>query len=239
MKRAKEGKMVIRFRDRTEAGRLLAGLLLGYANRPDVLVLALPRGGVPVAFEVAYTLNAPLDLFLVRKLGVPEQKELAMGAIASGGGLFLNKELIELLRIPGELLNKVVEEEQKELDRRERLYRCNKPAPDLRNKTVILIDDGIATGSTILAAINAIRQYQPARIVVAVPTASISACNAIKPKVDELVCIMTPEPFSAVGLWYQDFYQTTDEDVRNLLEKATQRVSAAHHKRRKVSVKEL
>jgi predicted phosphoribosyltransferase len=212
--------MVKPFRDRREAGRALAEHLMSYANRPDVLVLALPRGGVPVAFEVARALNAPLDIFLVRKLGVPGYEELAMGAIASGGVRVLNEDVISYLRIPAEVIDEVAAREEKELERRERAYRGTTAPLDVRGRTIILIDDGLATGSTMLAAVAALRQQQPARLVVAVPIAAEATCNAIRAQVDETVCAETPEPFFAVGLWYEDFSQTTDEEVRELLERA-------------------
>jgi predicted phosphoribosyltransferase len=205
------------FRDRREAGRVLAGMLGKYANRPDVVVLALPRGGVPVAYEVARQLGAPLDIFLVRKLGVPGYEELAMGAIASGGVRVLNDQLMEMLRIPDDIIDEVAAWEQRELMRRERLYRGDRPPPDVRGRTVILVDDGLATGSTMQAAIKALRQQQPARIVVAVPTSSPDVCEQLRSQADEVVCAITPEPFHAVGLWYEDFAQTTDEEVRDLL----------------------
>jgi erythromycin esterase-like protein/predicted phosphoribosyltransferase len=205
------------FRDRSEAGRLLAAKLTAYANRPDVLVLALPRGGVPVAYEVAQALGAPLDVFVVRKLGVPGYEELAMGAVATGGVRALNDQLVRRLGIPGALIDTVASQEQQELARRERLYREGRPPPDVRGRTVILVDDGLATGATMHAAIEALRQLQPARIVVAVPTASPEACEEMRAKVDDVICAITPEPFEAVGRWYQDFSQTTDEEVRGLL----------------------
>ena len=205
------------FRDRNEAGRLLAVQLAAYANRPDVLVLALPRGGVPVAYEVARALNAPLDVFLVRKLGVPGYEELAMGAVATGGVRVLNDQIVDGLRIPDYVIDAVAAQEQQELRRRERLYRGGRPPPDARGRTVILVDDGLATGATMHAAIKALRQQQPARIVVAVPTASPETCEALRAEVDEVICAMTPEPFHAVGLWYEDFSQTTDEEVHDLL----------------------
>jgi putative phosphoribosyl transferase len=215
------------FRDRTEAGRWLAERLKSYANRPDVLVLALPRGGVPVAFEVARALGAPLDIFLVRKLGVPGHEELAMGAIASGGVRVLNEDVVRSLRIPGQVIDAVAANEQKELERRERAYRGDAPPLDVRGRTVILVDDGLATGSTMRAAVAALRQQQPARLVVAVPIASESTCNALRPEVDEIICAKTPEPFYAVGLWYEDFSQTTDGEVRDLLQRAARHESAA------------
>ena len=217
------------FRDRTEAGRLLAAKLTAYANRPDVIVLALPRGGVPVAYEVARALNAPLDVFLVRKLGVPGYEELAMGAIATGGVRVLNDQLVGGLRIPDYIVDEVAASEQQELTRRERLYRGDRPAPDVRGRTVILVDDGLATGATMLAAVKALRQQQPARIVVAVPTASPETCEQLRAEVDDIICAITPEPFHAVGLWYEDFSQTKDEEVRDLLarsEQATREIEA-------------
>jgi len=205
------------FRDRREAGRLLAAKLTAYANRPDVLVLALPRGGVPVAYEVARALKAPLDVFIVRKLGVPGHEELAMGAVATGDVRVLNDEIVSALRIPEYVIDKVTAKEQQELARRERLYRGNRPAPDVRGRAVILVDDGLATGATMLAAIKALRQQQPARIVVAVPTAAPETCEELKAEVDDVICAVTPRPFHGVGLWYEDFSQTMDEEVRNLL----------------------
>jgi len=221
----------MRFRDRAEAGRLLAAKLRAYANRSDVAVLALPRGGVPVAFEVAEALEAPLDIFLVRKLGVPGHEELAMGAIATGGVRVLNEEVIRYLGIPDEAVDAVAAKEQRELERRERLYRDGRPMIDVRGRTVILIDDGLATGSTMRAAAVALRQQQPARIVVAVPVAAESTCKAFRAEVDEVVCAMTPEPFYAVGLWYEDFSQTTDEEVRDLLARAAHEQAATSPRR--------
>ena len=215
------------FRDRREAGRLLATKLAAYANRPDVIVLALPRGGVPVAYEVARALNAPLDIFLVRKLGVPGYEELAMGAIATGGVRVLNDQLVGGLRIPDYKVDEVAASEQQELARRERLYRGDRPAPDVRGRTVILVDDGLATGATMLAAVKALRQQQPARIVVAVPTASPETCEQLRAEVDDIICAITPEPFHAVGLWYEDFSQTTDEEVRDLLARSAEASRAA------------
>jgi predicted phosphoribosyltransferase len=208
------------FRDRREAGRFLAARLASYAGRPDVLVLALPRGGVPVAYEVASALGAPLDVFVVRKLGVPGHEELAMGAVASGGTSVLNDQVVRALDIPDRLIDAIVAKEQQELARRERLYRGDRPPPDVRGRTVILVDDGLATGATMYAAIKALRQQGPSRIVVAVPTASLETCEALKEEVDDVICAVTPEPFYAVGLWYEDFSQTTDEEVRNLLASA-------------------
>ena len=206
-----------RFRDRSEAGRLLAAKLADCADRPDVVVLALPRGGVPVAYEVARALGAPLDVFLVRKLGIPGHEELAMGAVATGGVRVLNEQVVRALRIPDYVIDAIAAKEEQELARRERLYRGDRPPPDVRGRTVILVDDGLATGATMHAAIQALRQQQPAHIVVAVAAASPEACDELKEEVDDVVCAVTPEPFYAVGLWYEDFSQTTDEEVRDLL----------------------
>ena len=208
------------FRDRTEAGKYLATLLLSYKDRPDVLVLALPRGGVPVAFEVAQALRVPLDIFLVRKLGVPGHEELAMGAISTGGVRVLNEDTVEYLRIPEHIIDSIAAEELKELKRRELAYRGNRPEPDVKGKFVILIDDGLATGSTIRAAALALRQQQPARIIVGVPVSAPETCDEYRIGVDEIICAVTPEPFLGVGMWYVDFSQTTDEEVRDLLERA-------------------
>ncbi len=205
------------FRDRRDAGRLLTQKLTAYANRPDVFVLALPRGGVPVAYEVARALRAPMDVFVVRKLGVPGYDELAMGAVATGGVRVLNDQLVKRLGIPDYLIDAVAAHERRELARRERLYRGGRPSLDISGRTVILVDDGLATGATMHAAIVALRQLQPARIVVAVPTASPEACEEMRAEVDDVICAITPEPFQAVGRWYQDFSQTTDEEVRALL----------------------
>jgi predicted phosphoribosyltransferase len=215
--------MSIVFKDRREAGRILANRLTAYAGRPDVLVLALPRGGVPVAFEVAEALGAPLEVFLVRKLGLPGQEELAMGAIASGGVRVLNDYVVQALQVPKEVIDTIAAREQAELERRERAYRGNRPPPDVRSRTVILVDDGLATGATMRAAVAALRQQQAGRIVVAVPVASPDVCAELGKEVDEIVCVETPEPYYAVGYWYQDFSPTTDEEVRDLLERAHQR----------------
>src|SRR5918996_526610 len=209
------------YRDRTEAGKKLAEHLKEYANRPEVLVLALPRGGVPVAFEVANALHTPLDIFLVRKLGVPGHEELAMGAIATGGVRVLNEDVVGYLDIPGEIIDAVAADEARELERRERLYRGDRPLPDVRGKTVILIDDGLATGSTMRAAAAALRKQQPARIVVAVPVSAPETCDEFRMEVDEIICAAVPEPFQGVGLWYEDFSQTTDQEVRDLLDRST------------------
>jgi predicted phosphoribosyltransferase len=215
------------FRNRTEAGRALAERLAAYAGRPDVIVLALPRGGVPVAHEVARALHAPLDVFLVRKLGVPGHEELAMGAVATGGVRVLNEQVVRALRIPEAAIDAVARREEQELARRERLYRGDRPPPDVRGKTVILVDDGLATGATMLAAVRALRQQQPARVVVAVPIASRDTCELLREEAEDVVCAVTPEPFYAVGLWYEDFSQTTDAEVRDLLRRAAQDRDAA------------
>ena len=206
------------FRDRRDAGRQLAARLRRYADRNDVLVLALPRGGVPVAYEVAQELNAPLDVFLVRKLGVPGHEELAMGAIASGDVRVLNQDVLSYLRIPDEAIDEVAADELRELQRRERLYRGARPPLDVKGRTVIIVDDGLATGSTMRAAVKALRQKQPKQIVVAAPVGARETCNSFKGEVDVLcVCAITPEPFQAVGLWYANFAQTSDEEVSDLL----------------------
>jgi predicted phosphoribosyltransferase len=215
------------FRDRTEAGQRLAQGLTAYAGRPDVLVLALPRGGVPVGFEVARALGVPLDVFVVRKLGVPGHKELAMGAIASGGLCVLNDDAVGALRIPAPIIRAVAARELRELLRRERAYRGNRPALDVRGRTIILVDDGLATGSTMRAAVAALRRLEPARIVVAVPTAAPSTCEELRHEADDCVCEFTPDPFYAVGLWYEDFSQTTDDKVRELLERSSAMTGAA------------
>jgi putative phosphoribosyl transferase len=208
------------FRDRTEAGQLLATQLTTYANRPDMLVLALPRGGVPVAFAVARALHAPLDVMIVRKLGVPGYEELAMGAIASGGVRVLNDDVVHMLGISEEEINQIATHEQREVERRERLYRGNRRACGIGGRTVILVDDGIATGATMRAAVAAVRQQQPARIVIAVPVAAAATCEEFAAEVDELVCVLRPEAFFAVGFWYEHFTHTSDEEVRDLLERA-------------------
>ena len=207
----------MRFRDRTDAGRQLAARLAHYAGRPDVIVLGLPRGGVPVAAEVAQALGAPLDVFLVRKLGVPGQEELAMGAIAEGGVAVLNEDLIASLRIPRAAVEQAEARETAELQRRQRLYRGSRPAFDLGGRTVILIDDGLATGSTMEAAILALRRRGPARIVVAAPVGARESCDRLGRLADEILCASTPAWFSAVGQWYEDFSETSDDEVRRLL----------------------
>ena len=209
--------MVSRFRNRRDAGRRLAAELRTYANRSDVIVLALPRGGVPVGYEVATALGVPLDVFVVRKLGLPWHEELAMGALASGGVRILDDDLIRVARVSTEDLERVTAAEQVELERRERRYRGDRPFPELTGKTVLLVDDGLATGSTMRAAVAALRQEEPRSIVVAVPVAAPATCDAFRDIADDIVCAVTPEPFRAVGLWYDDFSQTTDEEVHELL----------------------
>ncbi len=212
--------MIERYRDRPDAGRALAARLQAYAGRPDVLVLALPRGGVPVAAEVASALGAPLDVYVVRKLGVPGHEELAMGAIATGGVLVLNPDVVQALNIPGRVIEEAADAERRELVRRERLYRDDRPPPDVSGKTVILVDDGLATGSTMRAAVAALRAQHPDRIVIAVPVASPEACRQLADEADEIVCAITPPNFYAVGAWYEDFAQTTDDEVRELIARA-------------------
>ncbi len=216
------------FRNRRDAGRLLAQRLAAYANRSDVVVLALPRGGVPVAYEVARALRVPLDVFLVRKLGLPGHKELAMGAVASGGVRVLNRDVVEQLNIPPEVIDAIARRELQELERRERAYRGDRPFPEVRGKTVILVDDGLATGSTMRAAAEALRQQGPARLVVAVPAGSRETCDEFRAEVDEIVCGIMPDPFYAVGLWYDDFSQVTDDEVRDILAAAQQPESMRH-----------
>jgi predicted phosphoribosyltransferase len=205
------------FRDRVEAGKVLAGLLRQYAGRPDVVVLALPRGGVPVAYQVATALGAPLDVFIVRKLGVPGHEEYAMGAIASGGVRVMNEDVVRGLGLSEAAVDRVTARELAELSRRERRYRGDRPEPDLKGRIVILVDDGLATGSTMKAAVKALAAHGPAKIVVAVPIASADTCRALERDVDEVVCAVTPEPLHAVGLWYDDFSQTSDAEVHDLL----------------------
>jgi putative phosphoribosyl transferase len=219
--------MAARYRDRTHGGRELASKLLEYADRPDVIVLALPRGGVPVAFEVAKALRAPLDVFVVRKLGVPGHEEYAMGAIATGGVRVLDERVVRAAGVTRADLDAVTAAEQRELERRERQYRGDRPPPDVAGRTVILVDDGLATGSTMRAAVAALREERAARVVVAVPIAPPETCDAFRDIVDDIVCARTPEPFYAVGLWYEDFSQTTDEEVHELLERARREISSA------------
>jgi putative phosphoribosyl transferase len=211
-----------RFNDRADAGKILASELKHYANRRDVVVLALPRGGVPVGYEVARELQAPLDVFLVRKIGVPGHEELAMGAVSTGGVRVLNEDVVASLGIPDHVIDAVADRELQELTRREQTYRGDRAPVDVQGQTAILVDDGLATGATMRAAAKALRLQNPARIVIAVPVAAPSVCDDFRREVDEIVCAATPEPFYAVGIWYEDFSQTTDEEVRHLLTLAEQ-----------------
>ena len=208
------------FRDRRDAGRRLAAELHSYAGRGDVVVLALPRGGVPVAYEVARALGAPLDVFVVRKLGVPGHEEFAMGAIASGGTRVLDDHTIRSLGIPREDVERVTREERRELQRRETLYRGSRPLPDLTGKTVIVVDDGLATGATMRAAVAALRQHAPSAVIAAAPVAAPATCAAVRWTANDCVCVLKPDPFYGVGLWYEDFEQTTDAEVQRLLDAA-------------------
>lgn len=212
--------MATPFRDRPEAGRRLARELSRYAGRSDVIVLALPRGGVPVAYEVARALAAPLDVLVVRKLGLPQHEELAMGAIASGGARLLSEDVIRVYGVSRDDIERVTATESRELTRRERQYRGDRPFPDVTGKTVVLVDDGLATGSSMRVAVKALRQEKPKAIVVAVPVAAPETCEALRDVSDDVVCAVTPEPFYAVGLWYEDFSQTSDEEVHDLLDRA-------------------
>lgn len=215
------------FKDRSVAGQFLAEQLKEYTNQSDVVVLALPRGGVPVAYEIAKKLNAPLDVFLVRKLGMPGWSELAMGAIASGGVRVLNEDLLSQITVPDELIHLVTNLELQELHRRERLYRGTRAPLDVSGRTVIIVDDGLATGSSMRAAISALRQKNPKKIVVAVPVGALESCESLETEVDSLVCGFTPAPFHGVGAWYEDFSQTTDDEVRELLARTSQTKAAA------------
>jgi len=213
------------FANRTEAGRLLAEKLVNYAGRADVIVLGLPRGGVPVAFEVAQRLGALLDVFIVRKLGVPGFEELAAGAIASGGVRVLNEDVMRAIPHADEAINAITARETAELERREQIYREGRPPPELRDRIVILVDDGLATGATMRAAVKALRERGAAKIVVAVPVGPPDTCHALEERADETICLSTPEFFQAVGQYYEDFSQTSDEDVRELLSQAAQEMS--------------
>jgi putative phosphoribosyl transferase len=209
--------VMVPFKNRTEAGRLLASKLQAYADRPLTLVLGIPRGGVLVAFEVAQALHLPLDIFVVRKLGVPSQPELAMGALDGGGFYLLNQEVIDAAGISKSEIQEVLRRERKELERRERLYRDGRKAFPVVGQTVILVDDGLATGASVRVAIRILKSQHPERLILAVPVAPPDTCEALKSEVDEVICLATPEPFRAIGCWYQDFTPTTDEDVRRLL----------------------
>jgi len=212
----------MRFRDRYEAGQLLAQKLLQYRDEPDVLVLALPRGGVPVAFEVAKALDAPLDVFLVRKLGVPGHEELAMGAVADGGIVVLNEDVVGPLNIPEDIIEDAIRRESQTIQKQREKYRDAHPAPTIQDRTVILVDDGLATGSTMRAAIAALRKQRPKRLIVAVPVGAADTCAELGSEVDEIICAIAPQHFMAVGIWYDDFSPTSDGTVRALLTEASQ-----------------
>lgn len=209
-----------RFLDRVDAGRRLAARLTAYAGRADVVVIGLPRGGVPVAYEISRALRAPLDVLIVRKLGVPGHEELAMGAIASGGARVMNDEVLDALGIGDAEVEHVAARERVELERREHAYRGTRAHPAVEGRTVILVDDGIATGATIRAAVHALREQQPARIVIAVPVAAPESVALLRREADDVVCLHTPDPLLAIGIWYDDFGQTTDAEVVRLLEQA-------------------
>lgn len=223
------------FPNRTEAGRRLGLYLHDYANRKDVTVLGIPRGGVPVAFEVARMLKVPLDVLVLRKLGVPGHDELGFGAIARGGIRTLNQEIVEALRISPWDIELVTQREAKELERREQAYRGRRAALDVKGRTVILVDDGIATGSGMRAAVDALRQMKPAKIVIAVPVAPASTCNRLRNEVDDLVCLATPEPFYGVGQFYYDFSQTSDQEVNELLDRAADEINGRDHRSAQVA----
>ncbi len=216
--------MTIIFHNRHEAGRILGAKLIKYTNCSDGLILALPRGGVPVAFEISQKLNLPLDICLVRKLGVPGRQELAMGAIALGEVKIINREIVNWLQISPQIIEQVVAKEKQELERRDRSYRGQRPFPVIKNKTIILVDDGIATGSTIKAAIAALKQQKPRKIIVAVPVAPPIVCQELATEVDQMVCLSMPNSLHSISLWYEDFSQTTDSEVRFLLAQAHQKL---------------
>jgi putative phosphoribosyl transferase len=216
-----------RFHDRADAGRQLAPLLTRYAGRPDVLVLALPRGGVPVAFVVAQALGAPLDVFLVRKLGLPGQEELALGAVASGDVMVLNEPVLQAEAVPAAVIERIAAMERRELRRRELAYRDDRPPVDVGGRTVILVDDGLATGSSMRSAVRALRRGQPARLVAAVPVAARDTCEAFHMWVDKIICVHTPHMLHAISFWYEDFSQTSDDEVRDLLRRAESRLTDA------------
>jgi predicted phosphoribosyltransferase len=215
----------MRFKDRMHAGKLLAKQLETYKHKPDVIVLALPRGGAPVGYAVAKELGVPLDVMLVRKLGVPGHEELAMGAVASGDQLVLASDVVQMLGIPDQTIQTAARRELVEIERREKVFRAGQPPLQLQGRTVILVDDGLATGSTMLAAVHAVRAQNPARVIVAVPVGAPDTCRKLTSEADEVICLATPEPFYAVGLWYENFTQTTDEEVIQLLEKARQELA--------------
>ena len=219
--------MAERFSNRTDAGRRLADALVRYSGRDDVIVLGLPRGGVPVAYEIASALDAPLDVFLVRKLGLPGHEEFGIGAIASGGTRVVDESVLRAYDVDPATLDRITAREERELERREKLYRDDRPPPPIRNRAVILVDDGLATGSTMRAAIAALRAQAPREIVVAVPVGAAETCAAMAKIADDVVCLSTPDPFIAVGLWYENFDQTEDEEVHELLERSASRAARA------------
>jgi putative phosphoribosyl transferase len=212
--------------DRTEAGQLLANRLTHYADRADVLVLALPRGGVPIAYEIATKLHLPLDVCLVRKLGVPKQQELAMGAIATGNVVKINRDIVEWSNVSRDAIEQTIEREKEELERRDRTYRGERPLPQIRDRSIILVDDGIATGATIRAAIATLQQQQPQEIVIAVPVASPAVCRSLATEANKIICLIKPESLQSISLWYEDFSQTSDKEVRDLLAKAERELAA-------------
>ena len=220
------------FRNRSEAGRRLAEELMSSVQDSEALVLALPRGGVPVGFEVARALRAELDTFLVRKLGLPGQEELAIGAIASGGVRVLNEGLVQELQLSRNLIDRITNREANELKRREEFYRQGRSAHPIYDRTIVLVDDGLATGATMKAASRAVRLQRPKRIIVAVPLAAAETCDALRSDADEVVCLYTPEPFRAVGIWYEDFSQTSEEELQHLLTEAARQTAAQHHEGR-------
>ncbi len=217
------------FKDRRDAGKQLAKALIHYANQPDVMVLALPRGGVPVAYEIAVALNVSLDVFVVRKLGVPTHEELAMGAIASGGTLIVNRNIVEAFGVGESRLEQVAQRELMELTRREKVFRGEREPFVVEDKKIILVDDGLATGASMRAAIAALKSLRPARLMVAVPTGPQEVCRKIEGEVDEIVCLTQPEPYESVGTWYVDFTQTDDSEVRELLSRVEMRFMRSHH----------
>lgn len=219
------------FRDRKQAGERLAKKLMRYADRDDVLVLALPRGGVPVGFEIAHALRVPLDVFVVRKIGTPGQEELAMGAIAPGGVREINQDIVEALMISDETIELLARQEQAELERREKAYRGDRPGPEVRDRIIILVDDGLATGASMRAAIHALKKMMPAKIIVAVPVGAVDTCEELGKRVDQIICLDRPEPFYGVGGWYADFSQTSDREVRELLDLANKMIQLTESKK--------
>jgi predicted phosphoribosyltransferase len=228
--------MRVPFHDRRDAGRQLSEQLLDYADNPNVIVLGLPRGGVPVAYEISARIGAPLDVLVVRKLGVPGHEELAVGAIASGGIRYVDRRVAQALRIPDEVIDTVEESERIELERRERTFRAGRPPLDVSGRTTIVVDDGLATGASMAVAVEALRMRNPANIVVAVPIASTEACDSLRERADEVVCLVTPSRMYAIGQWYEDFTQTTDEEVRALLDQSSREQQAVRGSRDEAQV---